>query len=372
MGPECLSLSPIMAELTGTNQLVALDESEKCARYTNRMPIVSLQVQARPLSTPVESRIEFQRTPRHNHVVTVGAQGRPGANSTTVNIERHETCGSRAGTSARGYFDHPVGPGPHPAVILVHASGAGDRQQILPFARFLVRHGVAVLGYDKRGVGTSTGDWRKASFEDLAGDVVAAFEYLKTRPIFGATRSVCSDGARRLGVRSPRTRAKDMAFLISIAGAASLPAETTIDQARNEMAANGVPPRTIDEIVELMRLQYAYLRSGEAWDKYLAARERIRGRIGRNPSDAFPATPDHPYLQTMRPFITYDPAPTLRAIQLPVLALFGEMDNNILAEKNKAAWEANLKAGGHSDYTMRILARANHALLEAKVGKMRR
>jgi dienelactone hydrolase len=40
---------------------------------------------------------------------------------------------------------------------------------------------MAVLGYDKRGVGGSTGDWNTASFEDLAGDVVAAFEYLKTR-----------------------------------------------------------------------------------------------------------------------------------------------------------------------------------------------
>jgi uncharacterized protein len=45
---------------------------------------------------------------------------------------------------------------------------------VLPFARFLIRHGIAVLGYDKRGVGESTGDWNTATFEDLAGDAVAA------------------------------------------------------------------------------------------------------------------------------------------------------------------------------------------------------
>lgn len=66
--------------------------------------------------------------------------------------------------------------------------------------------------------------------------------------------------------------------------------------------------------------------------------------------------------------IVDDPAPTIRKLQLPVLALFGELDNNIMAEKNRAAWEAALKAGGHGDYTLRILPRANHALLEAKVG----
>jgi len=43
------------------------------------------------------------------------------------------------------------------------------------------------------------------------------------------------------------------------------------------------------------------------------------------------------------------------------------LDNNIVAEKNKAAWEAALKAGGHRDYTLRILPKANHDQFEAKV-----
>ena len=73
-------------------------------------------------------------------------------------------------------------------------------------------------------------------------------------------------------------------------------------------------------------------------------------------------------MQLIRPLILYDPAAAIRQIKLPVLALFGELDNNILAEKNRAAWEAALKAGGHRDYTLRILPKANHALLEAKVG----
>ena len=52
---------------------------------------------------------------------------------------------------------------------------------------------------------------------------------------------------------------------------------------------------------------------------------------------------------------------------MPTLALFGELDNNIVAEKNKAAWEAALKASGNRDYTLRILPKANHLQLEAKV-----
>jgi pimeloyl-ACP methyl ester carboxylesterase len=64
----------------------------------------------------------------------------------------------------------------------------------------------------------------------------------------------------------------------------------------------------------------------------------------------------------------YDPAPTLRQLQVPTLALFGELDNNIVAEKNKAAWEVALKDGGNRDYTLRILPKANHYQLEAKIG----
>ena len=95
-----------------------------------------------------------------------------------------------------------------------------NREFILPFARFLVRRGVAVFGYDKRGVGGSTGDWQTASFEVLAGDVVAAFDYLKTRKDIDATR-IGLLGVSQAGWIMPlaAVRAKDLAFLISISGA---------------------------------------------------------------------------------------------------------------------------------------------------------
>jgi hypothetical protein len=53
---------------------------------------------------------------------------------------------------------------------------------------------------------------------------------------------------------------------------------------------------------------------------------------------------------------------------VPVLALSGELDNNIVAAKNRAAWETALDAGGHRDYTLSILPGANHYLWEAKTG----
>ena len=78
-------------------------------------------------------------------------------------------------------------------------------------------------------------------------------------------------------------RAKELAFLISISGAGVPPAETTIDQTRNEMTGRGMKPQTVDDIVAIMKLQYQFARTRQGWDEYAAAREKLAGRIGRPP-----------------------------------------------------------------------------------------
>ena len=369
--PNAFVYLQMWSELSGSNQLVAFDESGEVRTLYPTEPDRFFAGPGAAVPDAVESRIEFQRDASGKIAsLTWSRDGAPARTARRVDIERHEDVRfSNGDVQLAGTLISPTIQGPHPAVILVHASGAEDREYLLPFTRFLIRHGMAVLGYDKRGVGGSTGDWNKASFDDLAGDVVAAFEYLKTRSDIQRGR-IGMLGWSQAGWVMPlaATRAKDLAFLISISGAGVSGAETTIDQARNEMAANGMRPQMIEQIVELMTLQYDYLRTGQGWDRYAATREKLAARMGGNPPEAFPSSPDHPYLQFIRPLILYDPAPTLRQIRLPVLALFGELDNNILAEKNRAAWETALNAGSHPDYTLRILPKANHALLEAKVG----
>jgi pimeloyl-ACP methyl ester carboxylesterase len=126
-------------------------------------------------------------------------------------------------------------------------------------------------------------------------------------------------------------------------------------------------PETVEQILGLTRLQYEFARTGRGWSDYAAARDRLVARFGRAP-DTYPATPDDPYWAFIRRLYFYDPAPTLRQLRVPTLALFGELDNNIIAEKNKAAWDSALRAGGNRDYTSRIVPRANHLQLEAKLG----
>src|SRR5206468_661435 len=108
-------------------------------------------------------------------------------------------------------------------------------------------------------------------------------------------------------------------------------------------------------------------RTGQGWDNYAAAREKLATRMGR-PPDTFPGAPDDPYWNFIRRLYFYDPGRALRQLEVPVLAIFGELDNNILPEKNRAAWEAALREGKNPDYTVFILPKADHLMLEAKVG----
>jgi hypothetical protein len=130
-----------------------------------------------------ESRISFQRNARNEIVGLIWQQGheRP-RKAKRVTVEKAERVRfQNSDVQLSGNLLTPTSRGEHPAVILVHGSGPESWDAILPFARFLVRRGIALVGYDKRGVGESTGDWNKSSLDDLAGDVVAAFKYLKTR-----------------------------------------------------------------------------------------------------------------------------------------------------------------------------------------------
>jgi uncharacterized protein len=368
--PNAFMYLQMWSELAGKNQLVAFDESgEVRALY----PTENDRFFAGPgtaVSSAIESRINFERDSTGRIVaLTWRRDGIGSRTARRVEIEkRQDVTFSNGGVHLAGTLISPATKGKHPAVILVHASGAEDREYLLPFARFLIRHGIAVLGYDKRGVGRSTGDWNAASFDDLAGDVVAAFDYLKTSADIDSSQ-IGLLGWSQAGWVMPlaAVRAKDLAFLISISGAGVPAAETTLDQAQNEMTARGLRPEGVQQIVGLMKLQYEFARSGRGWDDYAAAREKIVARLGRAP-DTFPGTPDDPYWQFIRRLYFYDPAPTLRRLQVSTLALFGELDNNILAERNRSAWEAALKTGGNRDYTLRILPKANHLMLEAKSG----
>jgi uncharacterized protein len=360
----------IWNELSGKNTLVAFDESGEVREMNASGQDQFTTGPGAAKHSPVQSRVTFQRD-ASGKIVALSwlREGMTARTARRTDNERHEEVAFHSGNvRLAGTLITPATPGRHPVAILVHGSGPATREQILPFARFLVRRGLAVLAYDKRGVGGSSGDWTTASFDELAGDAVAAFAYLKTRPDVDSTQ-IGMLGVSQAGwimplaaVREPR-----MAFVVSVSGAGIPVVETVMDHAQNEMRSREMRPEVIEQLLEVMKRQHEFARTGEGWDAYIAARDRLAARLGR-PPDTYPDKRDHPSWESIRRIYFYDPAPTLRRLRTPTLALFGELDNNIVATKNRSAWQEALRAGGHPDYSLLVLPKSNHYLLEAKVG----
>jgi pimeloyl-ACP methyl ester carboxylesterase len=351
-------------------ELVAFDESGEVRTLYSAGADTFTAGPGMAIAVPEQSRIRFERDAQGHVTALTWTRGNgEGRRAVRAESERRENVGFRSGAiQLAGTLISPGTTGRHPAIVLVHGSGPENRDYMVPWAHFLVRHGIALLGYDKRGVGASTGDWNTATFEDLAGDVVAACAFLKGRADIDPAR-IGVLGISQAGWIMPiaAVRSRDIAFLVSISGAGVPPAETTIDQTRNELTTTGAPAPMIENIIGLMRLQYDYARTGNGWDAYAAKRAEMVARMGQAPP-SLPGTADDPYWASVRRFYFYDPATTLPKLTTPTLAVWGALDNNIMAGKNKAAWERALRASGNRDYTLTVLPNADHAQWQAHDG----
>ncbi len=120
----------------------------------------------------------------------------------------------------------PEGDGPFPAVVTIQGSGTSVRgnRWDLTLNQFLQESGIVVLEPDKRGSDQSEGDWRNASFEDLATDTLAAVSFLKNQREV-AISDIGVIGLSQGGRIAPLVadKSQDVRFIVNVVGGA-LPA----------------------------------------------------------------------------------------------------------------------------------------------------
>jgi len=292
-----------------------------------------------------------------------------------------------------GTLTLPESEGIHPAVVLISGSGPQDRDESLapiagikPFALIadgLTRAGIAVLRYDDRGVGESTGDFASATSEDFMTDASAAVEYLRGRADINAEQIGVlghSEGGlitAMLGANNP-----NIAFIVSMAGTAVTGREILVLQTELISRANGSPEEQItDAVTVIENLTNAVIANQlENAEEiiYQAALEQIaalsdaqRESIGnaetyaRNLAQQQLAQYTSPWFSF---FLTYDPAVDWAKTTIPVLAVFGGLDMQVPDEQNAPPFEAAMQAAGNTDYTVVILPDANHLMQSAVTG----
>jgi hypothetical protein len=290
-----------------------------------------------------------------------------------------------AGVKLAGTFTKPPGSGPFPAVLLIGGSGAQNRDEeifehrpFLVLADHLTRHGIAALRLDDRGVGGSTGSLALVTLDDFAADAAAAVRFLAARPDVDHAR-IGLVGHSEGGLVAPLVAAVDtsVAFVVLLA-APGIPGDSLL--MLQGAAIMGVMNQPADMIGWNRRLQRVM------FDQVKTASDSasLHQRLSRVISVALPLLPESRQGQVnaqnlagqvnmmttrwFRSFVSCDPAPTLRKLRCPVLALTGEKDLQVLPEENLAGIEQALAEGGNREHRTVELPGLNHLFQTAMTG----
>jgi len=264
----------------------------------------------------------------------------------------------------------PQTAGPHPAVVLITGSGPQDRDESLmghkPFlilSDHLTRKGIAALRCDDRGIGKSTGDFAAATTADFSTDTVAEVEFLKTRKEIDAKRIGLighSEGA--LIAPMVANRNPSIAFIVLMAGPAVPGDQIILEQMKAIVQASGAPAAVLEPQIAMEKKVFEILRSEPNNE---AAAKKLEEAL---PPGAAKEQAKRATSAWFRYFIDYDPAPALQKLKVPVLALFGEKDLQVLPAQNLAPMEAAFKKSGNPKTTVKVLPGLNHLFQPAKTG----
>lgn len=172
-----------------------------------------------------------------------------------------------AGVSLAGEIAMPPGPGPHPAIVLLHGSGTGSRKSwsYRSWADLLVRRGLAVLYYDKRGTGESGGD-ANAGLRQLADDGIAAVKALRQVPGIDPAR-VGIKGSSQGAWLAEQVAADlgDISFLLLVGAPAVTPRQQELQQLEYGMRDDGMPESDIEAALNYLGLYFYVARTGLGW-----------------------------------------------------------------------------------------------------------
>jgi len=285
----------------------------------------------------------------------------------------------KAQVSLAGTLTVPPGSGPFPAAILIAGSGPQDRDETVaghrPFlvlADYLTRKGIAVLRYDKRGIGKSTGSFDQATSEDFASDAAAALAYLKSQKEIDSRR-IGLIGHSEGGIIAPMiaSRSSGVAWVVLLAAPGLKGEDVMLLQSELILKTAGFDDDRIAKARDFSRQSYALARKETDPAAFEAKLSDLVDSTGM--STTLPPTTLKPQARMMtspwfRYFLDYDPVPALKKTECPVLALNGGKDLQMAPKENLAQIQKALQEGDNKDFQTKELPGLNHLFQHAPTG----
>jgi DUF1680 family protein/pimeloyl-ACP methyl ester carboxylesterase len=243
------------------------------------------------------------------------------AHTTRVPIQLKTRTGNLDGT-----LDLPDGPGPHPLVIVIAGSGPTDRDGNQPGLKLdylkqlgagLAQRGIAVLRYDRRGIGKSAAAWpgreEDFRFEMLADDASAWVHMLRRDHRFGRIGLLGHSLGSLIGLVAAQKA--DIDAFVSLAG----PGRKTHEVLREQFTRNLAPDLAREGVKILDEL--AAGRTVADPPKGLILRKSVQ-----------------PYLISE---FQYDPAAAIARLAIPALIVHGTRDERVSSADAERLAQAN-------------------------------
>lgn len=320
------------------------------------------------VSFPVLLRVSFRRDTTGN-VKGLLWQTRSEPNLTAQKIEfKEERITFKNGDiNLGGTLILPATKGSFPVLIVTPGDYGTNRNQLRLWAHAYASRGIAALIFDSRGSGESTGAVNSSSFSDLANDVLAGVQSLKTRDdinprqigLFGFSNSAFT-------VSLAASRSKDVSFLVLQSFVGVLPWKQESFRAERQLRVDDFPESVVKQGADFMRLKYEVARTGKGWEQIQAIMGQARGErwlAYTNP----PSTLER-LRRVYETAMTYDPVPALENLHIPVLAIWGDRDTYLPVPETVALFKQAMAKAGNKNHVIKIYPNYNHSLLDSERG----
>jgi pimeloyl-ACP methyl ester carboxylesterase len=210
-----------------------------------------------------------------------------------------------------------------PGVVLIGGSGPSDRHSDGLFdalREHLAGIGVAVLAYDKRGVGKSTGSWPSATVGELAQDAAAAVATLRAHPRVAADAVgvLGNSEGRWVALRLCAQPGAPQHLILNSCPAVSF-AETAVFALTNAGVEPGVATALVRQVTEAVRAGHGHQQGQRILDAY---RDEPWYAILRAGGFTLNGT----VWSQLSAWGDHDPHDDLVRLKIPTLAIFGRSD----------------------------------------------